>query len=146
MSTLKADTIQNTSGGAATLTKQEALKHWVNYDAVNATTDGSLNQSSITDHNTGEFDSNFTNNFSSASNKCHFASCLNSSDEGETRVASMHRGGADSNIGHVVSDSTAVPLSTSEVQFYSAFGATSSLNGSNHDMSATYCSTIGDLA
>mgnify|MGYP005994306253 CR=1 FL=1 len=146
MSTLKADTIQNTSGGAATLTKQEALKHWVNYDAVNATTDGSLNQSSITDHNAGEFDSNFTNNFSSASNKCHFASCLNSADEGQTRVSSMHRGGADSNIGHIVSDSTAVPLSTSEVQFYSAYGASSTSNGLNFDMSATYCCTIGDLA
>ena len=30
MSTLKADTIQSTSGGAATLTKQEAAKAWVN--------------------------------------------------------------------------------------------------------------------
>ena len=30
MSTLKADTIQNTSGGAATLTKQVAAKMWVN--------------------------------------------------------------------------------------------------------------------
>ena len=29
MSTLKADTIQSTSGGAVTLTGQEAIKSWV---------------------------------------------------------------------------------------------------------------------
>ena len=146
MSTLKADTIQSTSGGAATLTKQEALKHWVNYDAVNQTVDGSLNQSSLTDVGQGEFDSNFSNNFGSASNKCHFAAGLNSADDGETRTASNLRGGSNMNIEHIVSDSTAVVLSTAEVQFYSAYGSTAASNGFNYDYSATYCSSVGDLA
>jgi len=122
------------------------IKHWVNYDAVNQTTDGSLNQSSITDHNAGEFDSNYTNNFSSATNKCHFASCINSADDGETRVSGATRGGVTSNIGHLVSDSTAAPLSTSEVQFYSGYSSSGSANALNYDMSAAYCSSIGDLA
>ena len=61
MSTLKADTIQNTSGGAATLTKQQAAKHWVNIDA-SATTRGSFNTSSTTDVSSGNMDYTFTNN------------------------------------------------------------------------------------
>jgi hypothetical protein len=69
MSTLKADTIQSTGGGAATLTKQQAAKHFVNYDAPNQTSDSSFNQSSVTDYAEGEFKSNFSSSFSSASNK-----------------------------------------------------------------------------
>jgi hypothetical protein len=65
MSTLKADTIQSTGGGAATLTKQIAPKHFLNYDFPSDTTLGSFNQSSFTDHTTGDFTTAFTNNFSS---------------------------------------------------------------------------------
>ena len=61
MSTLKADTIQNTSGGAATLTKQSAAKAFLLHQqnstgsAVLATdtTGDSLNISSVTDLETG---------------------------------------------------------------------------------------------
>ena len=146
MSTLKADTIQSTGGGAATLTKQEATKHWVNYDAVDTTTDGSLNQSSLTDHSTGEFSSNFTNNFSSATNKCHFASCLNSSNGGDGRTSDVGRGGVLSSLGHTVSDSTNNPLSTSQIQFYTVYGSSAGGDANVYDMSASYCSSIGDLA
>ena len=41
MSTLKADTIQSTGGGRATLTKQEAAITLVSYDQTNTTTDSS---------------------------------------------------------------------------------------------------------
>ena len=146
MSTLKADTIQSTGGGAATLTKQEATKHWVNYDAVDQTTDGSLNQSSLTDHSTGEYSSNFTNNFSSATNKCHLSSGLNSTNGGDARVSAANRAGVHTNIGHVVNDSTANPLSTSQVQFYGAIGSTAGSDGAEYDLSANYCASIGDLA
>ena len=51
MSTLKADTIQSTSGGAATLTKQQAAKVWVNFNGTGTiATRDSFNQSSSTDH------------------------------------------------------------------------------------------------
>ncbi len=55
MSTLKADTIQSTGGGAATLTKQEAAKMYANFemDSTQAITK-SLNASSITDNGTGD--------------------------------------------------------------------------------------------
>jgi len=146
MSTLKADTIQSTGGGAATLTKQEATKHWVNYDAVDQTTDGSLNQSSLTDHSTGEFSSTFTNNFSSATNKCHLSSCLNSSNGGDNRTSDVGRAGMISNLGHVVSDSTSNPLSTSEIQFYTTYGSSGSGDAAVYDVSGVYCASIGDLA
>ncbi len=146
MSTLKADTIQSTGGGAATLTKQEATKHWVNYDAVDSTTDGSLNQSSLTDHSTGEFSSAFTNNFSSATNKCHLASCLNSSNGGDGRTSDVGRGGVISNLGHTVDDSTNNPLSTSQIQFYTGYGSSAANDGAVYDVSGSYCTSIGDLA
>jgi len=146
MSTLKADTIQSTGGGAATLTKQEAVKHWVNYDAVDTATDGSLNQSTLTDHATGEFSSNFTSNFSSATNKCHFASVINSTNGGGAREAGANRGGVMANIGHIRNDSTANSLATSQVQFYTCFGSTDSAEGAEDDLSASYCTSIGDLA
>ena len=54
MSTLKADTIQNTSGGAATLTKQQAAKAWVNFNGTGTiATRDSFNLSSLTDNGTG---------------------------------------------------------------------------------------------
>ena len=54
MSTLKADTIQSTGGGAATLTKQYAFKMWVNFDQTGPTARDSFNLSSLTDVATGK--------------------------------------------------------------------------------------------
>ena len=65
MSTLKADTIQSTGGGAATLTKQSAAKHFITYNISQAVT-SSLNNSSITDVGTGNHRYNFSNNFDTA--------------------------------------------------------------------------------
>ena len=53
MSTLKADTIQSTGGGRATLTKQECCISWWQYDQTNDETDGSFNVSGIVDDATG---------------------------------------------------------------------------------------------
>ena len=67
MSTLKADTIQNTSGGAATLTKQSAAKAWLNSDHTTNAISSSFNYSSFTDINTGDSTLAFTSNMSGAS-------------------------------------------------------------------------------
>ena len=70
MSTLKADTIQSTSGGAATLTKQTAAKHFCVFDGTStAAVDTSFNNSSLTDNGTGHYTITVTNAFSSI----HFA-------------------------------------------------------------------------
>jgi len=67
MSTLKADTIQSTSGGAATLTKQQAAKVYFNVDqTAGSILVGSFNVSSATDNSTGDFTVNFSSSLSSA--------------------------------------------------------------------------------
>ena len=62
MSTLKADTIQNTSGGAATLTKQQAAKVVCTFNgsASGATVRTRFNVSSTDDDATGQYGVNFT--------------------------------------------------------------------------------------
>ena len=64
MSTLKADTIQSTGGGAATLTKQSAAKMWVDLTGDGtAAINKSLNTSGLADNGTGDYTVSFTNNF-----------------------------------------------------------------------------------
>jgi hypothetical protein len=65
MSTLKADTIQNTSGGAVTLTKQEGAKLRCRFNGTGtaALETGDLNVSSLTDNGTGEFSLSITSAF-----------------------------------------------------------------------------------
>lgn len=65
MSTLKVNTIQNTSGGSSSTPEQiqqGIAKVWVNFDATNnSAIRDSFNVSSIVDENTGYFNINFTN-------------------------------------------------------------------------------------
>lgn len=64
MSTLRADIIQSTGGGAATLTKQEAAKMRCRWDTDSSTSiTGSFNVSSLTDAGTGRTSINLTNAF-----------------------------------------------------------------------------------
>jgi hypothetical protein len=87
MSTLKADTIQSTGGGAATLTKQAANKGYLNFDAssvyrANTSPYDSFNFSSNTDGGTGIFAIAFTNamsdaNFGHSSGGDHSAAGIN---------------------------------------------------------------------
>ncbi len=65
MSTLKADTIQSTGGGAATLTKQHAAKAWCKF-GNDAQPDDSFNISSGTDISTGRWRFAKTNSMGSA--------------------------------------------------------------------------------
>mgnify|MGYP003109437610 FL=1 len=79
MSTLKADTIQSTAGGAATLTKQSAAKAFGVFDQrgdkLGANTGGdTFNVSSFSDTSTGIFSTSLTNNMSST----QYASITNS--------------------------------------------------------------------
>ena len=66
MSTLKADTIQSTSGGAATLTKQDAAKCWGYFSTGFSSVQDSLNISSLDDDGTGNGGANFTSSFANA--------------------------------------------------------------------------------
>ena len=67
MSTLKADTIQSTSGSHATLTKQEAAKLRCRYNQATASLEnGALNVSSVSDDSTGLFTVSITSAMSDA--------------------------------------------------------------------------------
>ena len=146
-SVLNVDTIADKAGsGPVGLTKQEATKHYVNYDAVNQTTDSSFNQSSLTDQTTGEFLSSFVNSFSGATNKVHQVSVYNSGNDGTNRSSDEARGGVAGNIGAVSSDSALLAPSASSVQFYAVYSGGGSLNAGRTDTSANFCSSIGDLA
>ena len=67
MSTLKADTIQSTGGGAVTLTSQAANKAFIRFNGTGTLAiNKSLNHSSCTDNGTGNYSPQFSSNFSDA--------------------------------------------------------------------------------
>lgn len=67
MSTLKADTIQNTSGGAVTLTNQSAAKAWVNFNGAGTVASrDSFNISGITDSGAGDYTTSFSSSLANA--------------------------------------------------------------------------------
>ena len=71
MSTIKADVIESTAGGAATLTGQYTAKAWVNFNGTGTVAIRAAgNVSSITDLNPGRYAVNFTNSFSSPARYC----------------------------------------------------------------------------
>lgn len=76
MSTLKADTIQSTGGGAATLTKQHAAKAWSKNKDDNTALLGSFNISSLDDDGTGDLGLHLT----SAMNDANYSITLASND------------------------------------------------------------------
>jgi len=141
-----ADAVTITTGTATMSLQEGVAKHLVNYDAPNTTTDSSFNQSSLTDLSTGQFKSLFTNNFSSATDKIHVTSAFNSSDDGSNVAAARTRGGVNSGVCTLAASTTPEALSTSGVQFFSAYGATASSDGAQVDLSATYMISMGDLA
>ena len=63
MSTLKVNTIQNTSGGSSSTPEQieqGRAKIWCTYDGVNNTIINSFSTSSVTDNGTGDFTFNYS--------------------------------------------------------------------------------------
>ena len=85
MSTLKADTIQSTGGGAATLTKQSAAKMYCRFDTDSSTSiTGSANVASLTDAAVGQTSINLTNAFDAVT-----YTILLGNDDGEQ--VSFHR-------------------------------------------------------
>ena len=132
MSTLKADTIQNTSGGAATLTKQQAAKAHIYSPTQSGSIFDSLNVSSIDDDGTGQQGVNYTSSFS---------------DANYTSVASMqttvlHNTGASIRVAGVYQKTS------SGADFRSDYATSSALyNGGYEEAEMRYnMSAHGDLA
>ena len=63
MSEIRVTTVSDTAGtGPVTLTKQEAAKHWVNFDGTGTVAiRDSLNAASLVDGGTGVYTINYTN-------------------------------------------------------------------------------------
>ena len=90
-----AGSIAVTAEGNSTTTnlQQGLAKHWVNYDAVSQVTHGSFNQSTLTDNDTGDFTTHYTNNLSGAEDKCIVFGAWNTNDNGSNLGAGNSRGG-----------------------------------------------------
>ena len=123
MSTLKADTIQSTGGGAATLTKQEAAKAYSNNDMTVPDIRKSLNVSSIADNGTGQSTTSLT-------------SALSSTDSFATGVA-----GGDASTDRSNRTTTIGIKSTSTFFMYSTISG-----GSDADVENQAGLLMGDLA
>jgi len=127
MSTLKADTIQSTSGGAATLTKQSAAKAFYTGDmnTSNTIVNDSLNAASVTDGGTGKFTFAITSAMSSVNHTITSNGGTNFGDQ----------------IG-VNTDQAGFNRTTTQVRF----SVTRSTSDSMHDPSALDAVYFGDLA
>ena len=112
MSTLNADTIQNTSGGAATLTKQSASKAFISFDGTGTVSiDVSFNVSTLTDHGSAEYSITYTSNINTSnhpitgtnvgSSETNFYSYICSTGIAQTtsvdRIHSVHNNGSANN-------------------------------------------------
>jgi len=128
-------------GNSTTTNLQQGLaKHFVNYDAQEQVTRASLNQASLTDHATGDFSTFYTNNMSSAENRCILTDVFNTKTEGSSEDSSEVRGGANSN------QAGDTAQSTTRVNFHAYYGSSGSSNGAKEDFDGNYCATFGDLA
>ena len=127
MSTLRADTIQNTSGGAVTLTNQSAAKAWAAFQQSGThTMRDSFNMSSISDIGTGQ--SSFV-----------FVSSMSNADYATTGCSGEQTGGGNRIMG--IKGNSAVPATTG---FDIANFALST--GSATDDTRLSISVLGDLA
>ncbi|ADW08418.1 tail fiber protein [Puniceispirillum phage HMO-2011] len=124
MSTLKADTIQSTGGGAATLTKQSAAKVWGNLDGTGTIAiRDSFNVSSADDNGTGIYDFNYSNSMSN--------------DDYAPNESVSETSGFEGNLNRYPAIDG---VSTSDIRFGATF------SGSNYDVDELYVTVNGDLA
>lgn len=123
MSTVHCNTVQTSSGGPVTLTKQSAAKAWGDFNQVTPAVLDSLNTTSITDTSAGRFTPNLINNMSSANYSISSNSIGNSS-------------------------SYAVSVTTTEAKSSSGSPQQSMHNSSNSLADLSTCSYVyhGDLA
>lgn len=131
MSTLKADTIQSTGGGAATLTKQSAAKaHWLFEQANSNTLTVSLNVSGVVDNGTGDMTASYTSAFSGA--KLYSASCA---------IAYQN-----DTIGSNLRINSSIVRATTSLRWRSLFVSATNGGGTVEDEDENSWQLIGDLA
>ena len=129
MSTLKADTIQNTSGGAVTLTNQSAAKAWINFNGSTFATNDSFNVASNVDNGTGDYTVTVTNAFDSA----NYATAINANSNNDAWYGRVKSTGG----------TTFAPSTYTSTAVNFGFGGQ---GGSTADTSLFTAAYFGDLA
>jgi hypothetical protein len=126
MSTLKADTIQSTGGGAVTLTKQSAAKAFISFDGTGTVSiDTSFNISTLTDNAAADYSIAYTNNVSTSNHP----------------VTGSNIGSSETNyLGYICSDGVAQATTGVTVHFVYHNGS------ANNDQDPVHLVTNGDLA
>lgn len=92
MGTLKADTIQSTGGGAATLTNQSASKMFCTWNGT-GTVIGSFNQSTLLDNGSGDYSNTIVNVMNNTNYSAVVTSCTHTNSHGGW--ACTHRNGSN---------------------------------------------------
>jgi hypothetical protein len=145
-SELRVNTLKDAAGNNSIATSFVAggsPKHFVRYNAIAQNTETSLNQSSLTDASVGNFSSNFTNVYTSASNKTAFVNSFNSTN-GTSRSNGYLNGGIGMLEGNL--SGTFIAQTASLVNFGSGTLGDAGTHGNTRDYIATHCMTLGDLA
>ena len=142
---IKADTLEHSTAGSldTSYVVNGSAKHFVRYNAIAQNTETSLNQSSLTDTARGDFSSNFTNVYTSASDKAAFVTSFNSAN-GTSRSNGYLQGGIGILEGNLTG--TFIAQTASLVNFGSGNLGDAGTHGNTRDYIATYCMTLGDLA
>ena len=150
MATLKTNTLTGTStagsiavtgeGNSTTTNLQQGLlKCWCSLNGTGTIAmHDSFNSSTNTDHGTGAYTINITNDMASANGKTPLLSIHNASDTSGTGVIDSTRG-ID-----IYMNNAAPSASTLRVQC--AFGSNGSANGADSDSAGVHIGIAGDLA
>jgi len=129
MSTVHCNTVQTSSGGPVTLTKQMSLRAWVNFNGTGTiAARDSLNLSSLTDNGTGEYTITYSSAWSAVDYA--FTGCT-----GQTSGGSRTTGG-------ITFDDFSASVTTTSHRILSR----KKDDATNHDCANEHCHVVGDLA
>jgi len=94
MSTIHCDTIETSSAGPVTLTKQSAAKAFADFNtSSNDTIEKSLNVASKTDNGVGDSTLNFSNSFDGTAYAAHFDNANNAVGNSNLYVGTVRASG-----------------------------------------------------
>ena len=151
MSTLKVDTIQNSSGGNASTVdniQQGIAKAWVNFNGTTVTSatdmtgvNDSFNVSSLVDNGVGDYTINFSSAMSNA-NYVFVGSVRNIAGNSPHVSGSGPIGQPRGPVGVFVHETTGT--TTAACRINSRYGSSDSNDGSDADFTSVYCAFFGD--
>ncbi len=134
MSEIRVTTVSDTAGtGPVTLTKQHAAKAWVNFNGGGTiAARDSFNVSSLTDHTTGQYSTNFANSMANANYSLPAQCSYDITGSTPTNYTAL-------TVKQASGEST-----TSACRVNTAYATTA--GGGLRDMEITCLSILGDLA